>query len=72
MCPEQYDVFDETGKQVAYYRLRHGSFRVDAPECGGETIYEANPKGDGTFYDDERKHYLKEAEEAVLKHYNKS
>ena len=38
-CPEQYDVFDEYGVQVAYIRLRHGCLRVDAPDCGGDTIY---------------------------------
>ena len=37
-CPEQYDVFED-GVQVAYVRLRHGSLRVDVPDCGGETIY---------------------------------
>lgn len=62
--PEQYDVFD--GKtQVAYFRLRHGEFRVDVPECGGETIYEASPNGDGLFDADERQQYLTEAVAAV-------
>jgi hypothetical protein len=57
-CPEQYDVFDDLGQQVAYFRLRHGGFRVDVPDASGETIYTANPKGDGAFFDDERVHYL--------------
>lgn len=56
-CPEQYDVF-KNGKQVAYYRLRHGQFRVDFPDCGGETIYDAEPIGDGIFEDNERLKYL--------------
>lgn len=64
-CPEQYDVFDGTGKQVGYLRLRHGYFRVDVPDCGGETVYEALPKGDGIFDDDERYHYLTEAIVAI-------
>jgi hypothetical protein len=64
-CPEQYDVFKD-GKQVAYYRLRHGEFRVDYPECGGETIYEAEPSGDGIFYDNERLVYLSKAMRQVL------
>jgi len=64
-CPEQYDVFKD-GKQVAYYRLRHGEFRVDYPECGGETIYEAEPSGDGIFDDNERLVYLSKAMRQVL------
>ena len=38
-CPEQYDVFDADGVQVAYVRLRHGCLSVDVPNCGDETIY---------------------------------
>lgn len=68
-CPEQYDVFDDLGQQVAYFRLRHGGFRVDVPDCGGETIYTANPKGDGIFHDDERVRYLTEAVLAVQEYY---
>lgn len=67
-CPEQYDVF----KQVGYLRLRHGEFRVDFPECGGETIYEANPAGDGIFEGGERMKYLTEAMNAILKKINKN
>lgn len=65
-CPEQYDAFLE-GAQVGYLRLRHGDFRVDFPECGGETIYEASPQGDGAFEDDERDYYLKFAVDAIHK-----
>ena len=64
-CPEQYEVFKD-GKQVAYYRLRHGEFRVDYPECGEETIYEAEPNGDGIFDDNERIIYLSKAMHKVL------
>ena len=54
-CPEQYNVFDEvTKKQVGYLRLRHGYFRADLDSCGGETVYESETNGDGTFDDDER------------------
>jgi len=60
-CPEQYDVYDETGKQVAYFRLRHGTFRADVPECGGHTIFVAETKGDGRLSDDERVHILNAA-----------
>lgn len=68
-CPEQYNVYDETGKQVAYYRLRHGYFQVTVPGVFGELVYSANPKGDGIFDPEERDYYLKEAERAVLKYY---
>jgi hypothetical protein len=64
-CPEQYDAFLD-GKQVGYLRLRHGFFRVDFPECGGETIYEADPNGDGEFTDEERDYYLRFAVDAIL------
>ncbi len=68
-CPEQYDVFDDLGQQVAYFRLRHGGFRVCVPDHGGEEIYHANPKGDGIFVDDERVKYLTEAILAVQEYY---
>ncbi|WP_226893875.1 hypothetical protein [Nisaea sediminum] len=62
--PEQYDVF--LGKnQVGYLRLRHGEFRADFGECGGETVYTAKPKGDGVFEDDERADYLSAAIAAI-------
>ena len=65
-CPEQYDVYK--GKvQIGYLRLRHGAFRADYPDCGGETVYEASPKGDGEFEDDERDGYLATAVAALLK-----
>ncbi|SRR6266852_560406 len=69
-CPEQYDAYiegqGEIGK-VGYLRLRHGYFRVDYPDCGGETIYQANPRGDGIFDDDERDYYLKWAVHSIEK-----
>lgn len=63
-CPEQYEAFIGD-VQVGYLRLRHGSFRVDYPECGGETIYEASPEGDGAFEDHERDYYLRFAVDAI-------
>ncbi|HZH10603.1 MAG TPA: hypothetical protein VEZ24_09545 [Microvirga sp.] len=63
-CPEQYDVLKD-GEQVGYLRLRHGYFRADYPDCGGETVYEAEPDGDGEFLDEERGHYLTEAVNAL-------
>lgn len=64
-CPEQYDVFlgDE---RVGYLRLRHGVFRADYPDCGGETVYEAEPEGDGCFVDAERDFHLTQAVTALL------
>jgi hypothetical protein len=66
-CPEQYDVFDRSNKRVGYLRLRHGWFRVDMPCCGGKTVYEAGPRGEGMFDDDEREFYLTEAIRAIRK-----
>ena len=63
--PEQYDAFDESGDQVGYLRLCHGRFRVDFPSNGGEIIFEARPKGDGIFDDDERDFYLQQACDAI-------
>lgn len=63
--PEQYEAFDENKNQVGYLRLRHGYFRVDFPDCGGETIYSASPKGDGIFDEEEREFYLEMAKKAI-------
>lgn len=68
-CPEQYDVYDSLGQQVAYFRLRHGVFRVDVPNCGGETIFSSNPDGDGLFSDEERVHQLTQAVLSVQEYY---
>jgi hypothetical protein len=64
-CPEQYDAY-LGAERVGYLRLRHGHFRVDCPECGGETVYEAEPNGDGIFEHDEREEYLALATAAIL------
>jgi hypothetical protein len=63
-CPEQYEVLDAGGRQVGYLRLRHGRFRADYPDCGGETVYVSNTKGDGVFEESER---LPELTNAVMK-----
>jgi hypothetical protein len=65
-CPEQYEAFDEEGNQVGYLRLRHGRFRVDYPQHSEETIYEAKPKGDGVFGDEERDFFLQQAFNAIV------
>jgi hypothetical protein len=64
-CPEQYDVFDKEGRKMGYLRLRHGWFRADAPCCGGDTVYESRPKGDGMFDDDEREPELAKGVAAI-------
>ncbi len=65
-CPEQYDVYDNGDNQVGYLRLRHGCFTCEYPDCGGEMLFEASPKGDGGFADDaERTFYLTLAIEAI-------
>jgi hypothetical protein len=69
MCPEQYDAYVD-GKQVGYLRLRHGQFRVDCPDCGDVTIFEAEPNGDGIFDDDEREGYLLQAKQAIAEYWN--
>lgn len=68
-CPEQYDAFvgDE---MVGYLRLRWGAFRVDYPDCGGETIFEASPEGHGMFEDHERGMYLDLAKKAIAARHN--
>ncbi len=70
-CPEQYDVFDENDKKVGYLRLRHGTFRADAPVVGGDTVYESHPKGDGVFEDDERIPELRKAVAAIKNYHAK-
>lgn len=48
-CPEQYDVTDSDGKQVAYVRLRWGRLTVQCPDVGGALVY------DYSFEDDDLK-----------------
>lgn len=64
-CPEQYDVFDAKGDKVGYLRLRHGTFRADVPDCGGDTVYVSNTKGDGIFLEEERMEELGRAVAAI-------
>lgn len=72
-CPEQFDAYlegDLDNKQVGYLRLRHGYFSVEYPDSGGETIYEAQPNGDGCFTVKERDYYLDKAKESICKKLN--
>lgn len=63
-CPEQYDVFDITGKLVGYVRLRWGELRCDFPNVHGSMIYHYSfEHEDGSLKgwfsnDDERMEYL--------------
>ena len=59
-CPEQYDVFKD-GVQLAYLRLRHGTFYGSVPDAYGAYLFEVAPKGDGCFEYDERDMFLSEA-----------
>lgn len=63
-CPEQYDVVRH-GQQVGYLRLRHGCFTAEVPDCGGEQVFLAHPKGDGIFESEERMSYLQQAVAAI-------
>lgn len=64
-CPEQYDVFDPDGIQIAYIRLRHGKLTVECPDVGGDLVYNANTKGDGVFAKEERMYFLYKSIEAI-------
>ncbi len=59
-CPEQYDVFDEEGRQVAYVRLRWGSLYAECPYVGGTEVYSVGIGNDaGRFRSDrERTRHL--------------
>lgn len=63
-CPEQHDAFIGQ-QQVGYLRLRHGMFRADYPDCGGETVLEGCPLGDGEFKPEERPEWLDRARAAL-------
>lgn len=67
-CPEQYSVLlgEET---VGYVRLRWGTLRVQVPDVGGKTIYQASI-GDGLtgcFFDPgERAEHLSAIAMAII------
>lgn len=67
-CPEQYDVFDPDGKQVAYVRLRWGGLYASCPDVGGTIVYEADAGGhDGGCFksDSERMRHLRKIAERI-------
>ena len=71
-CPEQYDVL-YNGNVVAYVRLRHGYLYCNVPDYNGDTVYEAWPRGDGCFWDDEeREHYLNIIKDKIVEYYTRN
>lgn len=70
-CPEQYDVFDKDGKQVAYVRLRWGELYAECPDVGGVEVYYTGLRDGlaGNFKNDhERKYHLTKISQAIDKH----
>lgn len=70
-CPEQYQAVCGS-RQVGYLRLRWGIFRLDVPDCGGETIYEAEVGGEfqGQFTPEQREKYLEIARQKIAEWMN--
>lgn len=69
-CPEQYDVFDNNGRYLAYIRLRWGRLRVDNDI--EETIYShdfQDPYKGWFDSDEEREYYLGLIHELITDHY---
>lgn len=58
-CPEQYDVKDKNGNQVAYIRFRWGVIECDYPDVGGEVIYRHyfDDGFQGTFENDSQRRF---------------
>ena len=46
-CPEQYDVFLPSGKQVGYVRLRGGGLSATCPDVEGDQVYTYSWYDDG-------------------------
>jgi hypothetical protein len=70
-CPEQYDLLDEDGNMVAYFRLRWGHFYVSVPDAGGEVAYSHDFDDEwlGVFPDDAtRSEHLQKGIDAAMKH----
>ncbi len=52
-CPEQYDVYNEKGEQVAFFNLDWGTFTVTCPDPNGKIVYCVEVlAGYLQFYDD--------------------
>ena len=69
-APEQYDVFDEYGKTVAYVRIRYGSIWVYCPNVSGEEVYVASTTGYGFLDDSERESIMDSVKEAICNWWN--
>ncbi len=72
-CPEQYDMLNETGQTVGYFRLRGASYTVHAPECMGDLVFDHYWDDDpwkGSFdTDEERREFLQKGIDAVLRYH---
>ena len=72
-CPEQYDVFDEDGKQIAYVRARWGRITAECPDALEARVFDAafsNDGYDGCFEDDShRQPFFTSIEEAITDYY---
>lgn len=69
--PEQYDIFDDTGQQVGYIRLRYGNLTAACPDIGGTIVYR-RVIGDGEWTgefptDEQRQHHLKRIAKTIRK-----
>ena len=72
ICPEQYDVFDASGKEVGCLRMRHGNFTayltIGVANMDWKLVYASDEaQGDGCFYDDERERFLTAGINAINK-----
>jgi hypothetical protein len=72
--PEQYDVFDKDGKQIAYVRARWSRITVDCPDAMENRVFDeqfTDTGWDGCFEDDEhRARFFPRIEEAIDKFYD--
>ena len=66
--PEQYDVFNDQGDQIAYIRLRYGYVTATVPGVFGDVVFESRTKGFNKFEDDERPVMLAAIRSAISKH----
>lgn len=72
VCPEQYDLFDSDGENIAYFRLRYGQFYAQVPDVSGKIIYDyswndTDPYKGGFDSDEERQEHMTKAIAAVIK-----
>jgi hypothetical protein len=63
-CPQQFDVFDPSGIQVGYIRIRHGNMTVHCPDYGN-LVLECPVNGDGMLLDKEQIPRLSDAVFAI-------